>query len=94
MIDQAIAATEDSGNTRWMDTLIRPEPWMQDALCAQTDPEMFFPQKGGSTRNAKRVCASCDVREQCLEYALRTKQDDGIWGGKSAIELRKMRKNG
>ena len=40
--------------------------WQERALCAQTDPEAFFPEKGGSTREAKRVCLSCDVRSQCL----------------------------
>lgn len=40
--------------------------WQTDALCAQTDPEAFFPEKGGSTRDAKRVCESCPVREECL----------------------------
>jgi WhiB family redox-sensing transcriptional regulator len=56
-------------------------PWMDEALCAQTDPDMFFPEKGGSARSAKRVCASCDVREQCLDYALATGQTEGVWGG-------------
>ena len=44
--------------------------WQERALCAQTDPEAFFPEKGGSTREAKRVCMSCEVRSECLEYAL------------------------
>ena len=44
--------------------------WRLDALCAETDPESFFPEKGGSTREAKRVCVGCPVRMQCLEYAL------------------------
>ena len=44
--------------------------WQTDALCAQTDPEAFFPEKGGSTRDAKKVCGACNVRSQCLEYAL------------------------
>ena len=39
-----------------------PLSWQTDALCAQTDPEAFFPEKGGSTRDAKRICASCEVR--------------------------------
>ncbi len=43
--------------------------WQDQALCAQTDPEAFFPEKGGSTREAKRVCRSCEVRAECLEYA-------------------------
>ena len=40
--------------------------WQDSALCAQTDPEAFFPEKGGSTREAKKVCRSCDVRTECL----------------------------
>ena len=44
--------------------------WQDRALCAQTDPEAFFPEKGGSTREAKRICQGCDVRAECLEYAL------------------------
>ncbi|MFL0711640.1 MAG: WhiB family transcriptional regulator [Microcella pacifica] len=69
------------------------EPWMDDALCAQTDPEAFFPPKGGSTKAAKRICDMCDVREQCLEYALRTGQHEGVWGGLSARERARMRKD-
>ena len=49
---------------------IEETSWQERALCAQTDPEAFFPEKGGSTREAKRVCGSCDVRVECLEYAL------------------------
>ena len=40
--------------------------WQERALCAQTDPEAFFPEKGGSTREAKKVCLTCDVRGDCL----------------------------
>ena len=69
------------------------EPWMTDALCAQTDPEAFFPPKGGSSATAKRICAMCDVREQCLDYALRTGQQEGVWGGASARERRRMRRD-
>src|SRR5215472_6468427 len=46
------------------------QSWQDRALCAQTDPEAFFPEKGGSTREAKRVCRGCEVRAECLEYAL------------------------
>ena len=55
--------------------------WQERALCAQTDPEAFFPEKGGSTREAKKVCLSCDVRSECLEYALANDERFGIWGG-------------
>lgn len=66
--------------------------WQERALCAQTDPEAFFPEKGGSTREAKRVCASCDVRGECLEYALAKDERFGIWGGLSERERRKLKR--
>ncbi|WP_125610624.1 WhiB family transcriptional regulator [Specibacter cremeus] len=66
--------------------------WQSDALCAQTDPEAFFPEKGGSTRDAKKVCGACNVRAQCLEYALANDERFGIWGGLSERERRRLRK--
>jgi len=66
--------------------------WQTDALCAQTDPEAFFPEKGGSTRDAKKVCGACSVRSQCLEYALANDERFGIWGGLSERERRRLRK--
>ena len=71
-----------------------PEPmsWQERALCAQTDPEAFFPEKGGSTREAKKVCQTCEVRAECLEYALMNDERFGIWGGLSERERRKLKK--
>lgn len=66
--------------------------WQADALCAQTDPEAFFPEKGGSTRDAKRICTTCDVRGECLEYALSNDERFGIWGGLSERERRKLKR--
>ncbi len=66
--------------------------WQEEALCAQTDPEAFFPEKGGSTREAKRVCQGCTVRTECLEYALGNDERFGIWGGLSERERRKLRR--
>jgi WhiB family redox-sensing transcriptional regulator len=66
--------------------------WQERALCAQTDPEAFFPEKGGSTREAKRVCMSCEVRVQCLDYALENDERFGIWGGLSERERRRVKK--
>ena len=66
--------------------------WQERALCAQTDPEAFFPEKGGSTRDAKRVCLSCEVRGDCLEYALQNDERFGIWGGLSERERRRLKK--
>lgn len=62
----------------------------EDALCAQTDPEVFFPEKGGSTRDAKKICGACMVRSACLEYALENQERFGIWGGLSERERRKL----
>ncbi|MGZ8749825.1 MAG: WhiB family transcriptional regulator [Pseudonocardia sp.] len=66
--------------------------WQERALCAQTDPEAFFPEKGGSTREAKRICSGCDVRAECLEYALAADERFGIWGGLSERERRRLRR--
>jgi WhiB family redox-sensing transcriptional regulator len=66
--------------------------WQERALCAQTDPEAFFPEKGGSTREAKKVCVSCEVRAECLEYALEHDERFGIWGGLSERERRKLKR--
>jgi WhiB family redox-sensing transcriptional regulator len=65
---------------------------MADALCAQTNPDAFFPEKGGSTKSPKSVCASCDVVGQCLAYALANDERFGIWGGMSERDRRKLRK--
>lgn len=64
--------------------------WQEQALCAQTDPEAFFPDKGGSTREAKRICQACPVRDECLEYALANDERFGIWGGLSERERRRI----
>ncbi len=69
-----------------------PMGWQERALCAQTDPEAFFPEKGGSTREAKKVCTGCDVRSECLEYALQNDERFGIWGGLSERERRKLKR--
>jgi WhiB family transcriptional regulator, redox-sensing transcriptional regulator len=66
--------------------------WQDRALCAQTDPEAFYPEKGGSTREAKKVCRNCEVRAECLEYALATEQDCGVWGGLSPQERRRLKR--
>lgn len=69
-----------------------PLAWQSDALCAQTDPEAFFPEKGGSTRDAKKICTTCEVRAQCLDYALANDERFGIWGGLSERERRRLRR--
>lgn len=62
--------------------------WREDALCAQVDPEVFFPETPGPARQAKELCRRCPVRNECLEYALTNRERFGIWGGLSGRELR------
>ncbi|WP_372460559.1 WhiB family transcriptional regulator [Actinomycetospora soli] len=62
--------------------------WHRDALCAQADPEAFFPEKGGSPAEAKQVCRRCPVREQCLADAIAHDERFGVWGG---VGTRKQR---
>jgi len=78
---EAVTATDDDD-----------DQWQENALCAQTDPEAFFPEKGGSTREAKRICLGCEVRDKCLESALANDERFGIWGGLSERERRRLKR--
>ena len=80
------------GPTVVADLLGNAPEWQERALCSQTDPEAFFPEKGGSTREAKRICSRCEVKSECLEYALGHDERFGIWGGLSERERRKLKK--
>lgn len=71
--------------------------WRTNAICRDTDPELFFPV--GTTgqallqiAKAKGVCCQCPVKVECLDFAMETNQDTGIWGGTSEEERRKLRK--
>ena len=101
---QTISAAETSDTPRRAHLTLVPDPfgmpaltpddpeWQEKALCAQTDPEAFFPEKGGSTREAKRICMGCEVRDACLEYALAHDERFGIWGGLSERERRRLKR--
>jgi WhiB family redox-sensing transcriptional regulator len=71
----------------WDDT---PQPWRKQAACRGLDPELFFPKRGASNDVAVAVCASCPVRDECLEYALNHTYEHGIWGGASERERRRI----
>lgn len=79
-------------NSLIRDLLGTPLDWQERALCAQTDPEAFFPEKGGSTGDAKRICSSCEVKDDCLAYALSHDERFGVWGGTSERERRKLKR--
>ncbi len=71
--------------------------WRSTSACADEDPELFFPigTTGPAVEQseaAKRVCATCDVTEECLEYALSTNQDAGVWGGMTEDERRTLKR--
>lgn len=72
------------------DLVIIHEPWMDGALCAQVDMDIFYPEKGGTTRPAKAICARCDVQSECLIFALEHDERFGVWGGKSERERRRL----
>src|SRR2546429_7350062 len=67
-------------------------PWQERARCREHDPEVFFPEKGGSSREAKRICSECPVRIECLNYALRRDERYGVWGGMSERERRRLKR--
>ena len=73
-------------------TRMETQPWAWKAKCLQAEPDTFFPEKGGSTREAKRICSGCPVREECLEYALANDERFGIWGGMSERERRRLKR--
>lgn len=74
-------------------TLHTPGSWVQDAACAQVDPELFFPNKGGCSAPAKLVCRRCPVMEECREYAVTSPTLlDGIWGGTTVMQRRELRR--
>ena len=66
--------------------------WQERANCLGVDPDLFFPERGASTREAKGVCRGCEVRGECLEYALDHGEKFGIWGGLSERERRRVRR--
>jgi WhiB family redox-sensing transcriptional regulator len=80
-VDQRIEAVENDDRA-----------WQDQANCLGVDPDLFFPERGASTREAKEVCRGCEVREQCLEYALANGEKFGIWGGLSERERRRLRR--
>ena len=85
-----------NGNGTIADDMLHPrdldDNWQDDANCLGVDPDLFFPERGASTREAKEVCRGCVVRGQCLEFALQNGEKFGIWGGLSERERRRIRR--
>lgn len=69
----------------------RPLDWQEFARCRDSDPEIFYPERGRSSRAAKTVCAACPVQAACLAFALKGRETFGIWGGRSERERRRLK---
>jgi WhiB family redox-sensing transcriptional regulator len=75
---------------------ITPRRWQERAACRSLPPELFFPigatgSAAVEIATATQICATCDVRSECLDYALRTNQEFGIWGGLDENDRRRFR---
>jgi WhiB family redox-sensing transcriptional regulator len=66
--------------------------WQDYANCRGADADLFFPERGASTRKAKSICGACQVKVECLEFAIVHSEKFGIWGGLSERERRRIRK--
>src|SRR3954453_2707324 len=76
-----------------LDLLTPEQPsWQRKANCMGVDPDLFFPERGASTKEDKEVCRGCGVGEDCREYALANGEKFGIWGGMSERERRRIRR--
>ena len=82
-----------------VDLILDKPNWLEEAACRGTEPGLFFPD-GTTTQDsidrivrAKSVCNECACKTYCLEYAIKTNQDSGIWGGKSEVERRQIRRD-
>lgn len=64
--------------------------WHNDAACAETDPEIFYPERGASVTDALKICMGCSVRCECAEHAIQH-EAEGVWGGLSAKQRRAIR---
>jgi WhiB family redox-sensing transcriptional regulator len=74
-------------------TSMEPAPdWQDSANCQGVDPDLFYPERGASTREAKEVCRTCEVQPDCLEASLQRTEKFGIWGGLSERERRRVRR--
>lgn len=67
--------------------------WRDSALCAQVDPEIWFPERGESNRAALAICRACPVRQECLQNALAFGDEYGVWGGTTSHDRRAMPKS-
>ena len=73
-------------------TTYDPKEWRSLAACRDVDTAVFFPEAETELAAANAICATCPVRDACLDFALITRQDDGVWGGLDENERRRVRR--
>ena len=66
--------------------------WTEEANCKGADADLFFPERGASTRKAEAICRACTVQDECLEYAVQNSEKFGIWGGLSERVRRRVKR--
>lgn len=73
-----------------MKLLFQPEPWQDDAVCRRVDPDTWFSKQQSDVRAAQKICWTCPVINECLNYSLRNREPYGVWGGVDEKERRKL----
>ncbi|MEX6429855.1 MAG: WhiB family transcriptional regulator [Ferrimicrobium sp.] len=68
------------------------EPWMALGACRGLDPAIFFPSDGAGVVGARKICLTCTVMDDCLEYALKHRIEHGVWGGSSERERKRLQR--
>jgi Transcription factor WhiB len=89
-VEFGTGGSDQSGSRFWLDALVSEVPRFDQAACAETDPEVFFPVDNGSHLPAKAICGSCVERCRCLAWALESGQQFGIYGGMTPHERRRL----
>ena len=87
------AAEEVSAVVQVVAAFAESKPWQSRSNCLGVDPDLFFPNRGASTAPAREVCKGCQVRLECLDFALVNSEKFGIWGGLSERERRRLRRD-
>lgn len=97
-VDAELPHWDENGGDVDPDTGLEVQPvskssWEIDAVCATADPESWFPERGGSSSTAKKICSGCPVRRPCLMYSLEADERFGVWGGYSERERRIIKRS-
>ncbi len=92
MQKQSVTNSNADVTSSTVETMPEGMEWMLDAKCRGAAAIEFFPSDGSGVERAMRVCATCSVQSECLEYALEHRIEHGVWGGASERERRRILK--